>query len=456
MNGMFDTAVNAFRVESIRKRLLFTFFILGLYMVGGFAPVPGIDGKVFSDTVRQYGQLAGLMDIVSGGNLLHATIFALGVSPYINASIIIQLLQVVIPKLEDLSKEGESGRKVITKITRYSAIGLAFLQSCMFCYVTRSALVSTLPKWLNAGLVVMTFTVGSAIVVWLGERINDKGIGNGISLLIFAGIVIRLPDMATTLYQKASEVSAYFDNAVVGTLVGILLFAGVAAISVGIIIFVIFIQNSERRLTVQYAKKVIGRNQRGGNKDYIPLKVNQSGVMPVIFAMSILAMPGVIINLFFQSSTNEVVQWLKDSFNGQNTGSINGTIVYYVVYFVLIILFTFFYSAIQFHPIEIANNINKNGGTIAGIRSGKPTSDYIAAVASRLNWLDAGFLTLVCIVPTVIGLLTGLENVWFAGTSVLILTGVANDLIVKVEGELEVRSPKGFLDDVKVLKGSRR
>ena len=300
----------------------------------------------------------------------------------------------------------------------------------------------------------MTFTVGSAIVVWLGERINDKGIGNGISLVIFAGIVIRLPDMARSLYFKASEIDGYFDNPVIGKLVGILVFVAVAAVSVAIIIFVIFIQNSERRLTVQYAKKVIGRSQRGGNKDYIPLKVNQSGVMPVIFAMSILAMPNVIINLFFANSTNKVVEWLKNSFNGQ--GNTDGTILYYVIYFVLIILFTFFYSAIQFHPIEIANNINKNGGTIAGIRSGKPTSDYIAAVASRLNWLDAGFLALVCIVPTVVGILTGLDNVWFAGTSVLILTGVANDLIVKVEGELEVRSPKGFLDDVKVLKGSRR
>lgn len=454
MNGIFDTAINAFRVESIRKRLLFTFLILGLYMVGGFAPVPGLDAAKFSELLNKIGQLGSLMDIVSGGNLKHATIFAMGVSPYINASIIIQLLQVVIPKLEDLSKEGESGRKTITKITRYSAIGLAFMQSCMFCYATRDALVSTMPKWLNASLVVMTFTVGSAIVVWLGERINDKGIGNGISLIIFAGIVIRLPDMATMLYLKACDVDGYFENPVIGKIVGILVFVAVAAVSVGIIIFVLYIQNSERRLTVQYAKKVIGRNQRGGNKDYIPLKVNQSGVMPVIFAMSILAMPNVIISLFFSSSTNEVVVWLRDNFNGSNKGT--GTIVYYVVYFVLIILFTFFYSAIQFHPIEIANNINKNGGTIAGIRSGKPTSDYIAAVASRLNWLDAGFLTLVCIVPTVIGIVSGFENVWFAGTSVLILTGVANDLIVKVEGELEVRSPKGFLDDVKVLKGSRR
>lgn len=454
MNGIFDTAVNAFRVESIRKRLLFTFLILGIYMVGTFIPVAGLDGKLFMETLNKFGTLGSLMDIVSGGSLYHATIFAMGVSPYINASIIIQLLQVVIPKLEDLSKEGESGRKTITKITRYSAIGLAFMQSCMFCYATKDAMVSTLPTWLNAGLIVMTFTVGSAIVVWLGERINDKGIGNGISLVIFAGIVIRLPDMARSLYFKASEIDGYFDNPVIGKLVGILVFVAVAAVSVAIIIFVIFIQNSERRLTVQYAKKVIGRSQRGGNKDYIPLKVNQSGVMPVIFAMSILAMPNVIINLFFANSTNKVVEWLKNSFNGQ--GNTDGTILYYVIYFVLIILFTFFYSAIQFHPIEIANNINKNGGTIAGIRSGKPTSDYIAAVASRLNWLDAGFLALVCIVPTVVGILTGLDNVWFAGTSVLILTGVANDLIVKVEGELEVRSPKGFLDDVKVLKGSRR
>jgi len=213
-------------------------------------------------------------------------------------------------------------------------------------------------------------------------------------------------------------------------------------------VFVLYVQNAERRLTVQYSKKVIGRSQRGGNKDYIPLKVNQSGVMPVIFAMSILAVPSMIVTFFFRNSENSFVKWIANSFTG--------SAYYYVIYFILIIAFTFFYSAIQFHPIEIANNINKNGGAISGIRAGKPTSDFIAAVAHRLNWVDAFFLTLVCIVPTVIGILTGLQNVWFAGTSVLILTGVANDLIVQVESELEVRSPKGFLDDVALLKGRRK
>ena len=448
MRGIFDTAVNAFRVESIRKRLLYTFLILGIFMLGGLVPVPGLDGEKFSELVRNWGQLSSIMDFVSGGGLFHATIFAMGVSPYINASIIIQLLQVVIPKLDDLSKEGEAGRKKITKITRYSAIGLALFQACLFCYSTRSAMVPTLPTWLNAILVVLAFTTGTCLVVWLGEKINDVGIGNGVSLIIFAGIVTRLPDMARQLYLKSVDVATYFDNPVIGVILGILLFVGVTLVSVGIIVFVLFVQNAERRLTVQYSKKVIGRSQRGGNKDYIPLKVNQSGVMPVIFAMSILAVPSMIVTFFFSKSESSVAKWIANDFTGSAW--------YYVIYFLLIIGFTFFYSAIQFHPIEIANNINKNGGAISGIRAGKPTSDFIATVAHRLNWVDAVFLSLVCIVPTVVGILTGLQNVWFAGTSVLILTGVANDLIVQVESELEVRSPKGFLDDVALLKGRKR
>ena len=447
MRGIFDTAVNAFRVESIRKRLLYTFLILGIFMLGGLVPVPGLDGEKFSALVRNWGQLSSIMDFVSGGGLFHATVFAMGVSPYINASIIIQLLQVVIPKLDDLSKEGESGRKKISKITRYSAIGLALFQACLFCYSTRSAMVTTLPTWLNAILVVLAFTTGTCLVVWLGEKINDIGIGNGVSLIIFAGIVTRLPDMARQLYLKSVDVATYFDNPVIGTILGILLFVGVTCVSVGIIVFVLFVQNAERRLTVQYSKKVIGRSQRGGNKDYIPLKVNQSGVT-VIFAMSILAVPSMIVTFFFRDSESSVAKWIANDFTGSGW--------YYGIYFFLIIGFTFFYSAIQFHPIEIANNINKNGGAISGIRAGKPTSDFIAAVAHRLNWVDAVFLSLVCIVPTVVGILTGLQNVWFAGTSVLILTGVANDLIVQVESELEVRSPKGFLDDVALLKGRKR
>ena len=440
MQGIFNTAVNAFRVDSVRKRLINTFLLLGVFMLGGLIPVPGIDGTKFTELVKQWGQLGSIMDFVSGGGLYHATIFAMGVSPYINASIIIQLLQVVIPRLEELSKEGETGRKTITRITRFSAVGLAFVQACLFCYSTRSAMLPAMPVWLNAMIVIMSFTAGTCLVVWIGEKINDIGIGNGVSLIIFAGIVTRLPDMARSLYLKAVDVSTAFDNQVLGTALGILLFVGVTVVSVGIIVFVLYVQGAERRLTVQYSKRVIGRSMRGGNRDYIPLKVNQSGVMPVIFAMSILAVPSMIVTFFFRNSENGFVRWIANDFTGSAW--------YYCIYFVLIIGFTFFYSAIQFHPIEIANNINKNGGAISGIRAGKPTSDYIAAIAHRLNWADAIFLSLVCIVPTVIGALTGLQNVWFAGTSVLILTGVANDMSNQVESELEVRSPKGFLSEI--------
>ncbi len=447
MNGIFDTAVNAFRVESIRKRLLYTFMILGIFMLGGLVPVPGMDGEKFTALINQWGQLGSIMDIISGGGLAHASILSMGVSPYINASIIIQLLTVVIPALEDMSKEGESGRKKMDKITRYSAIGLALVQACLFCYSTRTALNSSLPTWLNASVVIVSFTAGAAIVVFLGEKINDKGIGNGVSMIIFAGIVTRLPVMAKTLLEKSVDISTKVDNAVLGAILGILVFVAVAVVSVAIIVFVLYVQNAERRIPVQYSKKVIGRQQRGGNKDYIPLKVNMSGVMPVIFAMSLLAIPSIIVTMFMSNTTNKVALWFKNSFTGSPW--------YYVIYFLLIIGFTFFYTAINFHPVEIANSITKNGGMINGIRSGKPTTDFIKTTAYRLNWMEAIFLIIVCIVPTIIGILTHFENVWFAGTSVLILTGVANDLIVQVEGELEIRSPKGFLEDLTIRSGKR-
>ena len=443
MNGIFDIAVNAFSVQSLRKRLLYTFMILGIFMLGGLVPVPAIDGKQFTSILQTWGQLGSIMDIISGGGLYHASILSMGVSPYINASIIIQLLTVVIPALEDMSKEGASGRKKMDKITRYSAIGLALVQSSLFCFSTRAALIEIVPgaKWLSAVMVVASFTAGAALVVFLGEKIND--VGNGVSLIIFAGIATRLPDMVKTLYSKAVEISGYFDNAVVGVLMGILTFILVGMVSIVIIIFVIYVQDAERRIPVQYSKKVIGRNQRGGNRDYLPLKVNMSGVMPVIFAMSILAVPSIIVTMFVKNP-GTVANWIKTAFTG--------SVWYYLTYFVLIFAFTFFYSSINFHPIEIANNINQNGGTISGIRAGKPTTEFIKKAAFRLNWIEAFFLVLVCILPTIVGTLTGFENVWFAGTSVLILTGVACDLIRQVEGELEVRSPKGFLEDLTVKK----
>ena len=437
MKGMFDTLIKAFRMPELRKKIMYTLLILAIYMIGGLIPVPGLDREKFTGLVQNWGQIGSMMDIISGGGLYAATIFAMGITPYINASIIIQLLTVVIPSLENLAKEGEAGRKKMQKINRFTAIGLAFLQSSLFCWSTKSAMLPNMPKALNAALVITCFTAGTCLVVWLGERINEKGIGNGVSLIIFAGIVTRLPAYAQNTYIKAQEVSGKIPNAVVGTLVGIVTFLAIVAIAIAIIVFVVYVQNAERRIPVQYSKKTVGRKLYGGQSSYIPLKVNQSGVMPVIFAMSILALPSMIVTFIASESQNWFVEWCRN-FTGSPT--------YYIFYFLFIVAFTFFYSLIQFNPIEISQNIQKNGGFIPGIRPGKPTTEYIQKTSSTLNWADALFLAIVCLVPTLVSALTGLADVWFAGTSVLILTGVANDLVTQIESQLVTRNYRGFLD----------
>ncbi len=438
MKGIFDTLINAVKLPELRKKLLFTLLILGLYMLGGLVPAPAIDREAFSSIIQSsWGQLGGLMDIISGGGLYSATIFAMGITPYINASIIIQLLTVVIKPLEEMAKEGETGRKKMTKITRFLAIGLAVVQSFIFTWSTKEALIKSLPMVLAFILVAITFTAGTCFVVWLGERINEKGIGNGVSLIIFAGIVTRLPQMAVTLLSKSQTISGYLKSPVLGTILGILLFVVATLVSVAIIIFVIYVQNAERRITVQYSKKTVGRKTYGGQNSYIPIKINQSGVMPVIFTMSIMSFFSIIISIFFSGPDNVVGKLAKD---------FNESPFYYVFYVVLVLLFTFFYSLIQFNPIEISNSIQRSGGFIPGIRPGKPTSEFIRVTAMRLCWIDGLFLSIVCLVPTIVGTLTGLENVWFAGTSVLILTGVANDLVRQIESQLVTRNYRGFLD----------
>ena len=438
MKGIFDTLTNAVKLPELRKKLLFTLLILGLLMLGGLVPAPAIDREAFSSIIQSsWGQLGGLMDIISGGGLYSATIFAMGITPYINASIIIQLLTVVIKPLEEMAKEGETGRKKMTKITRFLAIGLAVVQSFIFTWSTKEALIKSLPMVLAFILVAITFTAGTCFVVWLGERINEKGIGNGVSLIIFAGIVTRLPQMAVTLLSKSQTISGYLKSPVLGTILGILLFVVATLVSVAIIIFVIYVQNAERRITVQYSKKTVGRKTYGGQNSYIPIKINQSGVMPVIFTMSIMSLFSIIISIFFSGPDNVVGKLAKD---------FNESPFYYVFYVVLVLLFTFFYSLIQFNPIEISNSIQRSGGFIPGIRPGKPTSEFIRVTAMRLCWIDGLFLSIVCLVPTIVGTLTGLENVWFSGTSVLILTGVANDLVRQIESQLVTRNYRGFLD----------
>ena len=437
MKGVFDTLINAFRVPDLRKKILFTFGILVIYQLGSLIPSPGINREVFTGLVQQLGQIGSLMNIITGGSLYAASIFAMGITPYVNSSIIIQLLTVAIPALERMQKEGEPGRKKIQKIVRFVTVGLALVQATAFWYATRSAMSGFLPIWLNSILIIVSFTAGTAFIMWLGEQINDKGIGNGISLIIFAGIVTRLPSMVVQVFNYAIDISGRFDSVILGSILGILLFLAVTAMAVAIILFVLFVQNAERRIPVQYSKRVVGRKTYGGQNTYIPLKVNQSGVMPVIFAMSMLSLPSTIVTMFFSTSTNIVVEWFK------NFGK---SPFYYAAYLLLIIGFTFFYSMIQFNPIEISNNLQKNGGFIPGVRPGRPTSDFVARTASRMNWVDALFLSSVVLVPTLIGTMTGMENVWFAGTSVLILTGVANDLVKQIESQMVTHHYKGFLD----------
>ena len=441
MKGIFDTLINAFRLPELRKKILITIFILGLYQIGGLIPAPGLDREAFTTLVRGWGQIGSLMDIISGGGLYSATIFALGITPYINASIIIQLLTVVFPSLQEMSKDGEAGRKKMQKITRFGAIGLAFFQACLFTWTTRTAMTNVLPKPLNAALVILAFTAGTCFIVWLGERINEFGIGNGVSLIIFAGIVTRTPQMAKQAYEYCTGLSgkltAKFNSSILGISAGVLAFVLISAVTVALIIFVLYVQNAERRINVQYSKKTIGRKSYGGQSSYIPIKVNQSGVMPVIFAMSILSLPNMIFTMFLSKSESLFATWCRD---------FSTSPWYYVGEFVCIVLFTFFYSLIQFNPLEISNNIQKNGGFIPGIRPGRPTKDFILGTANRLNWVDALFLSFIVLVPTLIANFLDLPNVWFAGTSVLILTGVANDLVVQIESQLVTRNYRGFLD----------
>jgi len=354
----------------------------------------------------------------------------MGITPYVNASIIMQLLTVAIPALERLQKEGDEGRKKIQQFVRYLTVGLAFLQAAAYWFATRTASASTLPGFLNAILIMASFTAGTAFIMWIGEQINASGIGNGISLIIFAGIVTRWPNMIDLLFK-------YFQQWTLTSniLVSIVSTIGVIAIFVLIITLVVFVQISERRIPIQYAKKVIGRKIYGGQSTYLPIKVNQSGVIPVIFGISIISLPPTIISLFGAKGgfANFITNFDKNP-------------LYYVVYGLLIIGFTFFYSMVQFNPVEVANNLQKTGGFIPGIRPGRPTAEFIHKTSRRLNWFDGLFLVLIVMLPAVLGAITGASGIWFAGTSVLIVVGVAIDLVNQMESQMIMRHYKGFLD----------
>lgn len=435
MGSMLETLRNAFKIDDLRKKLGFTVLVMLIYRLGTAIPVPGISVKAFTEFFNRLGQYGGFMETITGITLTGETvraipIFVLGIQPYINASIIMQLLTAAIPALERLSQEGEAGRKKIQKITRYVTIGLALVMSIAYWSATRTAEATVLPTALNALVIILSFTAGSAFIMWLGEQINERGIGNGISMIIFTGIVSRFPTNIVMIYYSFMQWS---QRNILLAIIGVVF---VVAVFVGIITLVVYIQSAERRIPVQYAKKVIGRKMYGGQSTYLPIKVNQSGVLPVIFAVSLLMLPSTIVSLF--GFSGKVAQFFLNFSNNP---------LYYVLYGLMILAFTFFYSSISFNPVEVSNNLQKNGGFIPGIRPGRPTATYISNTSKRLLWFEGLFLIFIVLFPSLLSLLTGtMQNIWLGGTSVLIVVGVAMDVITQLESQLMMRHYKGFLD----------
>lgn len=418
---MLNSLKTAFKLEELRSKLLFTIAMLFLFRLGAHIPVPGVNPDAFANLL-QGGQLLGFFDVISGGAFKRASIFAMSITPYINASIIMQLLTVVIPHLERLAKEGEEGRKKITQYTRYFTAVLAFIQAIGMSMALKGALVT--PSVLNYLVVAISFTAGTVLLMWIGEQITDKGIGNGISLLIFAGIVSRIPSALVSLGEYLSAGTVNILSVLVLVIIGALIIAGVVAV-----------QEGQRRIPVQYAKRVVGRRVYGGQTSHLPIKVNQAGVIPIIFASSLLMFPGQIASWF---AGNAVADWYNSWFAWG--GFLNS-----VIYAMLIIGFTYFYTAVIMNPMDMAENIKKYGGFIPGLRPGRSTAEYISKVMSRITLAGAVFLAMIAILPNIILALTRIPNVYFGGTALLIVVGVALDTMKQIESHLLMRSYQGFL-----------
>jgi len=426
---MFETIRNAWKIVDLRKKLIYTFIMLIIFRLGSWIPVPLLDASQLSALFDTENSMFGFIDIISGGAFRNATIFAMGITPYINASIIMQLLCVAIPALERLQKEGEEGRKKIAQLQRYGTVVLALIQAIGLYFLLKSYGAVTVTGFGSATVIVATFVAGTAFLMWLGEQITEKGVGNGISLIIFAGIVSGIPGMIQSLIEGVK----------LGTMNWIMLVEVVVFMLV-VVAFVVMMNDAERRLSVQYAKRVVGRKMYGGQSTHIPIKVSGAGVIPIIFAMSIMAFPGTIAS-FFGVTAESGGFWggFLWVFSGQSW-------VYAVLYFLLIIFFTYFYTAIQFNPIEMANNMKNNGGFIPGIRPGRPTSDYISKVLSRVTLAGAFFLGVIAVLPILMNLGLKISNFSIGGTSLLIVVGVALETVKSLESQMIMRHYKGFLE----------
>ena len=430
---MLQTIRNSWRIPELRKKFIFTVLILLIYRVGNAVPVPFVDTEALSIYFTQLQTtVLGLYNAMSGGAFSAATLFALSIQPYINASIIIQLLTVAIPALERLAKDGgEEGKKKIQRITRYATIILALLMGvAYYVLIKRNGLLLTdiNVAW-SAIVIILTFTAGSTLLMWLGEQITEFGIGNGISIILFASIVSRLP---TGIY-----------NLVRNLIAGILpwwMFVIIIVGAIVLIVFIIFITNAERRIPVQYAKRVVGRKMYGGQSTHLPMKVNMSGVLPVIFAQSIASIPATIAAFVPKWQDG----WFIKLFDTEG-------VVYIIIYFLLILAFSYFYSTIQFNPVEVANNLKRNGGFIPGFRPGRPTSDFLRKVLNKITLFGALYLAIVAILPVIIGAVTsnmtsGLMSISIGGTSLIIVVGVALETVKGMEAQMLMRHYKGFLE----------
>ncbi|MEL7654566.1 MAG: preprotein translocase subunit SecY [Bacillota bacterium] len=421
---MFKTIAQAWKIADIRKKMIFTLLMLLVFRLGSNIPVPGIDRNILNEVFSGNTGLFGLFDLFSGGAFSNFTIFALSITPYITASIILQLLTIAVPSLEALAKEGTEGKKKIAQYTRYLTVVLAFIQAIgLSVGLFRQAVVDK--NFFSITVIVLTLSAGTAFLMWLGEQINEKGIGNGISLIIMAGIVSRIPTAIHTAWLNFDKIGA----------VTIILFCLFAAI---VIVGIILIQQGQRRIPVQYAKRVVGRKMYGGQSTHIPMKVNQAGVIPVIFSLSLLQFP-ITITYFFQGGSFQefVTKWMSPSGNP-------GVWFYGLFNIILIMFFTYFYTAITFNPMEVANNMKANGGFIPGIRPGKSTVEYLNKVMTRITFVGAVFLAFIATIPTLIQQFTTLQ-LGFGGTSLLIVVGVALDTMKQLEAQMVMRNYQGFL-----------
>ncbi len=441
---MFKTIVNAFKTPDVRKRILYTLLLIVLFRLGCYITIPGVDTFALSEAMQNTNGMAGLINIISGGAFSRFSIFAMSITPYITASIVIQLLGLVVPSLERLMKEGgEEGRNKINRYTKYLTILLALIEGVGLYLSYKSSGIFVGDGFLTGFLVVISLMTGTSLLMWLGDEITNRGIGNGISMIIFVGIISSLPSAVTTIWNLILGTGA-FDT------VGLLISLGIIIGAIILVVGVIFVQQAERRIPVQYAKKVVGRRMVGAQNTHIPLKLAMAGVMPIIFASSFMTFPAMIIQMFVPDIATQTGFWSVIYNFSLATSSasvpVGYTIVNAIVYLLLIVGFTFFYTYATFNPSEIANNIKKNGGFIPGIRAGKPTSDYLASVMSKLLWFGGLFLAIIAILPMLTRFIPNVSNLVFGGTSILIVVGVALEMVQQLESLLVTRHYKGFLD----------